>query len=163
MVVSTDFSLNKEECWNFLEAPEGGMSLLSDYISTITYDYVSIPDVFLDFEKIIPVPDLCRAVGSSWTLENWGVSTNAWNGYANDIGISFYTYERPPSKVIAELAKLIKKPLHLFYDRYDEDICGELVIDSEGNCIDNDYSPRTEVIKKAPHIDKLLFITERNK
>lgn len=41
------------DCYNYLEAPEE-RSLITDYISTAKREWSSLPDTFLDFEKILP-------------------------------------------------------------------------------------------------------------
>ena len=40
------------DCYNYLEAPDGDLSLIADYISTAKRDWSPLPDTFLDFEAI---------------------------------------------------------------------------------------------------------------
>jgi hypothetical protein len=134
------------DCYNYLEAPDGDLSLIADYISTRKVQWSKLPDTFLDFEKILPVPAKAKKKYIDWTNEHWGCRGNAYDGHAQDEGISFYTPWSPPVGVIVELAKRIGKPLRLTYDEPGMDFCGELTVTADGKFKNKEYSPR----KKAP-------------
>jgi hypothetical protein len=134
------------DCYNYLEAPEGDLSLIADYISTAKREYSPLPEVFLDFEKILPVPAKAKKKYMDWTNEHWGCRGNSYDGYAQDEGISFNTPWSPPVGVIVELAKRIGKSLRLTYDEPGMDFCGELTVTAGGKFKNKTYSPR----KKAP-------------
>jgi len=135
------------DCYNYLEAPEGDLSLIADYISTVKREYSPLPDVFLDFEKILPVPAKAKKKYFDWTNEHWGCRGNSYDGYAQDEGISFNTPWSPPVGVIVELAKRIGKSLRLTYDEPGMDFCGELSVDATGKHCDKVYSPRSDAPK----------------
>lgn len=142
------FTPMANDCYNYLEAPEGDLSLIADYISTAKHEYSPLPDVFLDFEKVLPVPPVkARPPNVSWvdwTNEHWGCRGNSYDGYAQDEGISFNTPWSPPVGVIVALAKRIGKPLRLTYDEPGMDFCGELSVDATGKHCDKVYSPRSD-------------------
>jgi hypothetical protein len=144
------------DCYNYLEAPDGDLSLIADYISTAKRDWSPLPDTFLDFEKIVPMPpDVEDWYG--WRNEHWGTRSNSYEGQAQDEGISFNTAWSPPVEAIVALAKRIGKPLRLIYDEPGMDFCGELIVDAEGKHCDEVYSPR----KDAPeHLKEDLAIDE---
>ena len=134
------------DCYNYLEAPDGDLSLIADYISTRKDKDLPLPDTFLDFEKILPVPAKAKKKYMDWTNEHWGCRGNSYDGYAQDEGISFNTPWSPPVGVIVELAKRIGKSLRLTYDEPGMDFCGELTVTAGGKFKNKTYSPR----KKAP-------------
>jgi hypothetical protein len=134
------------DCYNYLEAPDGDLSLIADYISTRKVEWSKLPDTFLDFEKILPVPAKAKKKYIDWTNEHWGCRGNSYDGYAQDEGISFNTPWSPPVGVIVELAKRIGKSLRLTYDEPNMDFCGELTVTADGKFKNKEYSPR----KKAP-------------
>ena len=132
------------DCYNYLEAPDGDLSLIADYISTRKDKDLPLPDTFLDFEKILPVPAKAKKKYMDWTNEHWGCRGNSYDGYAQDEGISFNTPWSPPSLVIAALSKQIGKPLRLIYDETGMDFCGEVLAQPDGTYEDNCYSPRSD-------------------
>lgn len=134
------------DCYNYLEAPDGDVSLIADYISTAKREWSTLPDTFLDFEKIIPMPPEVKDNWYDWRDENWGTRSNSYDGVVGDEGISFNTAWSPPSPVIAALSKQIGKPLRLTYEETGMDFCGEVLANPDGTFIDNCYSPRS----KAP-------------
>ena len=134
------------DCYNYLEAPDGDLSLIADYISTAKREYSSLPDVFLDFEKIIPVPKRVKN-WASWTNEHWGCRGNSYDGNAGDDGIGFNTPWSPPVGAIVALAKRIKKSLRLIYDEPGMDFCGELNVKADGKHKNKVYSPRSKAPK----------------
>ena len=134
------------DCYNYLEAPDGDLSLIADYISTRKVQWSKLPDTFLDFEKILPVPAKAKKKYIDWTDEHWGCRGNSYDGHAQDEGISFETPWSPPVGVIVELAKRIGKPLRLIYDEPGMDFCGELKVKADGKFKNKVYSPRS----KAP-------------
>ena len=134
------------DCYNYLEAPDGDLSLIADYISTRKVQWSKLPDTFLDFEKILPVPAEAKKKYIDWTDEHWGCRGNSYDGHAQDEGISFNTPWSPPVGVIVALAKSIGKPLRLTYDEPGMDFCGELTVAADGKFKNKVYSPR----KKAP-------------
>ena len=134
------------DCYNYLEAPDGDLSLIADYISTRKVQWSKLPDTFLDFEKVLPVPSKAKKKYIDWTNDHWGCRGNSYDGCAQDEGISFYTPWSPPVGVIVELAKRIGKPLRLTYDEPGMDFCGELTVTADGKFKNKEYSPR----KKAP-------------
>ena len=140
------FTPMANDCYNYLEAPEGDLSLIADYISTAKREYSPLPDVFLNFEKILPVPAKAKKNYFDWTNEHWGCRGNSYDGYAQDEGISFNTPWSPPVGVIVALAKRIGKSLRLTYDEPGMDFCGELTVTADGKFKNKTYSPR----KKAP-------------
>ena len=145
------------DCYNYLEAPDGDLSLIADYFSTAKRPYSSLPDTFLDFEKIIPVPPEAKDNWCEWTNEHWGCRGNSYDGYVSDEGIGFETPWSPPIGVIVALAKRIGKSLRLIYDEPNMDFCGELIVDATGKHCDEVYSPRSE----APdHLRQDLMIDE---
>lgn len=144
------------DCYNYLEAPDGDLSLFADYISTAKRDWSPLPDTFLDFEKIVPMPpDVEDWYG--WRDEHWGTRSNSYEGQVQDEGISFNTAWSPPIGAIVALAKQIGKPLRLIYDEAGMDFCGELIVDATGKYCDETYSPRSD----APdHLKDDLMIDE---
>ena len=152
-------------CYNYLEAPDGDLSLIADYFSTEKRSYSDLPDVFLDFQKIVPMPKELKGTTSpsdgpnwyDWWVSNWGTKWNSYDGNVTDDGISFNTAWAPPTPVIVALAKQIDKPLRMIYDESGMDFCGEVLAYPDGNFIDNCYSPRSE----APdHLRDDLMIDE---
>lgn len=153
------------DCYNYLQAPDGDVSLIADYFSTEKRDWSPLPDVFLDFQKILPMPKKLEKTESSdkgpnwfsWRNENWGTRSNSYDGQVLDEGIGFHTAWSPPIPVIVELAKQIGKSLRLIYDEPGMDFCGELIVDADGKHCDEVYSPRSE----APdHLREDLMIDE---
>jgi hypothetical protein len=131
------------DCYNYLEAPDGDVSLIADYFSTRKRDYSSLPDIYLNFAKIIPYPDKkCRT--DDWRNGNWGTKWNSYDGNVTEDGISFNTAWSPPTHVIVALAKQIGKSLRLIYDEPNMDFCGELSVDAKGLHCNKVYSPRSE-------------------
>jgi hypothetical protein len=132
------------DCYNYLEAPDGDLSLIADYISTRKVEWSKLPDTFLDFEKILPVPAKTKKY-IDWTDKNWGCRGNSYDGHAQDEGISFNTPWSPPVGVIVALAKRIGKSLRLIYDEPGMDFCGEFIVDADGRgYTDHVYSPRSD-------------------
>lgn len=132
------------DCYNYLEAPEGDLSLIADYISTAKREWSSLPDTFLDFEKILPTPEDIGENWYGWRSEYWNTRSNSYEGQVTEDGMSFNTAWSPPSPVIAALAKQIGKPLRLIYDEEGMDFCGEVLAKPDGTYVDNCYSPRSE-------------------
>jgi hypothetical protein len=140
------------DCYNYLEAPDGDVSLIADYFSTRKREYSPLPEVFLDFQKIIPMPKELEGTESpsdkpnwyDWCNANWNTKWNSYDGNVTDDGISFNTAWAPPTPVIAALAKQIEKPLRLIYDEMGMDFCGEVLAYPDGTYEDNCYSPRTD-------------------
>lgn len=139
-------------CWNYLEAPEGDLSLIADYFSTAKREYSDLPDAFLDFQKILPMPEELKDTESpkdtpnwyDWCCSNWGTKWNSYDGIVSDNGIGFNTAWAPPFPVIIELSKQIKKPLRLIYDEPGMDFCGEFFAYPDGTYEDNCYEPRKD-------------------
>lgn len=145
------------DCYNYLEAPDGDLSLIADYISTRKVQWSKLPDTFLDFEKILPVPAKAKKKYIDWTNEHWGCRGNSYDGHAQDEGISFNTPWSPPVGAIVALAKRIGKSLRLIYDEPGMDFCGELIVAADGKHCDEVYSPRSD----APeHLKEDLSIEE---
>ena len=134
------------DCYNYLEAPDGDLSLIADYISARKVEWSKLPDTFLDFEKILPTPKIKDCYG--WRNENWGTRSNSYEGQAQDEGISFNTAWSPPSPIIAALSNQIDKPLRLIYDESGMDFCGEVLAYPDGTYVDNCYSPRRDAPDK---------------
>lgn len=140
------------DCYNYLEAPDGDVSLIADYFSTEKRKWSPLPDVFLDFEKIIPMPEELKGTEApsskpnwyDWRNEHWGTRSNSYDGQVLDEGIGFYTAWSPPIPAIVELAKQIGKSLRLIYDEPGMDFCGELIVAADGKHCDETYSPRSE-------------------
>jgi len=145
------------DCYNYLEAPDGDVSLIADYFSTAKREWSPLPDVFLDFEKILPMPKEVGENWYDWRNENWGTRSNSYDGHVGDEGIGFNTAWSPPVGAIVALAKQIGKSLRLIYDEPGMDFCGELIVDAAGNHCDEVYSPRSD----APeHLKEDLSIEE---
>jgi hypothetical protein len=132
------------DCYNYLEAPDGDLSLIVDYISTEKRDWSPLPDTFLDFEKISPTPEDIGENWYGWRSENWGTRSNSYEGQVTEDGISFNTAWSPPVGAIVALAKRIGKSLRLIYDEPGMDFCGELSVDATGKHCDKCYSPRSD-------------------
>lgn len=140
------------DCYNYLEAPDGDLSLIADYFSTKKLSYSPLPEVFLDFEKIIPIPKELENTdpngGSlnwyNWCSKNWGTKWNSYDGNVTEDGIGFNTAWSPPIPVIAALSKQIGKPLRLMYDETGMDFCGEVLANPDGTYVNNCYSPRSD-------------------
>ena len=146
------------DCYNYLEAPDGDLSLIADYISTAKRDWSPLPDTYLDFEKIVPMPPEVGDNWYGWRNENWGTRSNSYEGQAQDEGISFNTAWSPPVGVIVALAKRIGKSLRLIYDEPNMDFCGEFIVDVDGRgYTDRVYSPRSDAPK---HLKDDLMIDE---
>jgi len=145
------------DCYNYLEAPDGDLSLIADYISTQKVEWSSLPDTYLDFEKILPTPPKIED-WYDWRNENWGTRSNSYEGQAQDEGISFNTAWSPPIGVIVALSKRIGKSLRLIYDEPGMDFCGEFIVDVDGRgYTDRVYSPRSDAPK---HLKNDLMIDE---
>ncbi len=137
------FHTMPNDCYNYLEAPDGDVSLIADYFSTRKLKFSPLPDTYLNFEKIIPYANkACK--NDTWRNGNWGTKWNSYDGNVTEEGIGFNTAWSPPTLVIAELAKKIKKPLRLIYDEPNMDFCGEVLAQADGSYTDNCYSPRTD-------------------
>ena len=146
------------DCYNYLEAPDGDLSLIADYISTAKRDWSPLPDTYLDFEKIVPMPPEVGDNWYGWRNENWGTRLNSYEGQAQDEGISFNTAWSPPIGVIVALSKRIGKSLRLIYDEPGMDFCGEFIVDVDGRgYTDRVYSPRSDAPK---HLKDDLMIDE---
>jgi hypothetical protein len=131
------------DCYNYLQAPDGDVSLIADYFSTEKRKWSPLPDVFLDFEKILPMPSKIKD-WYDWRNENWGTRSNSYDGHVGDEGIGFNTAWSPPSPAIAALANQIDKPLRMIYDEPGMDFCGEVLAYPDGTYVDNCYSPRMD-------------------
>jgi hypothetical protein len=131
------------DCYNYLEAPDGDVSLIADYISTQKVEWSSLPDTYLDFEKILPMPPEIED-WYGWRDENWGTRSNSYEGNVTEEGIGFNTAWSPPTPVIVALSKEIGKPLRLIYDESGMDFCGEVLAYPDGTHEDNCYSPRSD-------------------
>lgn len=146
------------DCYNYLEAPDGDLSLIADYISTAKREWSSLPDTYLDFEKIVPMPSEIGDNWYGWRNENWGTRSNSYEGHVQDEGISFNTAWSPPVGVIVALSKRIGKSLRLIYDEPNMDFCGEFIVDVDGRgYTDRVYSPRSDAPK---HLKDDLMIDE---
>jgi hypothetical protein len=144
------------DCYNYLEAPDGDVSLIVDYFSTAKREWSPLPDTFLDFEKIAPMPSDVED-WYDWRNEHWGTRSNSYEGQVTEEGIGFNTAWSPPIPAIVELAKQIGKSLRLIYDEPGMDFCGELIVAADGKHCDEVYSPRSE----APeHLKEDLSIEE---
>lgn len=144
------------DCYNYLEAPDGDVSLIVDYFSTAKREWSPLPDTFLDFEKIAPMPSDVED-WYDWRNEHWGTRSNSYEGEVTEEGIGFNTAWSPPIPAIVELAKQIGKSLRLIYDEPGMDFCGELIVAADGKHCDEVYSPRSE----APeHLKEDLSIEE---
>jgi len=145
------------DCYNYLEAPEGDLSLIADYISTAKREWSSLPDTYLDFEKIVPMPPEVGDNWYGWRNENWGTRSNSYEGQVGEEGMSFNTAWSPPVGAVVALAKRIGKSLRLIYDEPGMDFCGELIVAADGKRCDEVYSPRSD----APqHLKDDLMIDE---
>lgn len=131
------------DCYNYLEAPDGDVSLIADYFSTRKREYSKLPDTYLNFEKIIPYPDK-KSRTDNWRSDNWGTKWNSYDGQVTEEGIGFNTAWAPPAPVIGALAKEIGQPLRLIYDEIGMDFCGEVLAYPDGTYEDNCYSPRSD-------------------
>jgi Ferredoxin-like domain in Api92-like protein len=157
------------DCYNYLEAPDGDLSLIADYFSIAkprsgsrhrriprSRSYNPLPEVFLDFEKIVPMPK--ELEGTDWCVENWGTKWNSYDGKVTENAISFNTAWSPPIGVIVALSKRIGKSLRLIYDEPNMDFCGEFIVDVDGRgYTDRVYSPRSDAPK---HLKDDLMIDE---
>jgi len=141
------------DCYNYLQAPDGDVSLIADYFSTRKRSYSPLPDTFLDFTKILPIPKELRKTEApkdqpnwyDWCVENWGTRSNSYDGQVTEEGIGFNTAWSPPIGVIVALAKKIGKSLRLIYDEPGMDFCGEFIVDVDGKgYTDRVYSPRSD-------------------
>jgi hypothetical protein len=140
------------DCYNYLEAPEGDLSLIADYFSTRKRKYSKLPDTYLNFEKILPIPKELENTDPNedslnwynWCCENWGTTWNSYDGNVTEDGIGFNTAWAPPSPLIAVLANQIDKPLRMVYDEPGMDFCGEVLAYPDGTYEDNCYSPRSD-------------------
>jgi hypothetical protein len=152
-------------CWNYLQAPDGDISVFEQYLTTKMRGSPFISDVplsddeelclapdcgypetFLDFQKIIPMAqNLLNGDGwYDWRIRHWGTKWNSYDGHVQDEGIGFNTAWGPPTPVIAALSKLVQKPLRLTFDEPGNDFCGEFLANPDGTCVDNTYSPRDQ-------------------
>lgn len=130
------------DCYNYLEAPDGDVSLIADYISTRKVKYSKLPEVFLDFRKVVPIPE--GETNDSWAIQNWGTKANSYDGTVLENGIGFYTAWSPPTPVIVELAKKTGHTLRMTYDEPGMDFCGEFFAYPDGKYADEQYSPRSD-------------------
>lgn len=131
------------DCYNYLEAPDGDVSLIADYFSSRKCKFSPFPDTYLNFEKIIPYPDK-KSRNDNWRSDNWGTKWNSYDGQVTEDGISFNTAWAPPTPIVGALAKLIGKPLRLIYDEPGVDFCGEVLGYEDGTYYNNEYAPRSE-------------------
>ena len=140
------------DCYNYLEAPNGDVSLIADYFSTRKCKHSKLPEVYLDFDKILPMPKELRKTEApkdqpnwyDWCVSNWGTKWNSYEGQVTEDGIGFNTAWSPPAPVIAALANQIDKPLRMVYDESGMDFCGEVLAYPDGTYEDNCYSPRND-------------------
>lgn len=140
------------DCYNYLEVSGGDVSLIADYISTQKVEWSSLPDTFLDFEKILPMPKELDGTNSStdepnwydWRVKNWGTRSNSYEGNVQEIGIGFSTAWGPPIPAVVELAKQIGQTLRLTYDEPGMDFCGDMIATPDGHYVDKCYSPRSD-------------------
>lgn len=142
-------------CWNYLEAPDGDFRNIQPYISIAKESELrgSVYH-FLDFEKILPMPEELKGTESpkdkpnwyDWAVENWGTKWNSFDGNISDdySGVGFVTAWSPPIPVISALAKKIGKRLRLIYDEPGMDFCGECIAYPDGTFDNNEYSPRAD-------------------
>lgn len=139
-------------CYNYLEAPNGDLSLIADFFSTRKDQFSNLPETFLDFEKILPMPKELKGTEApkdkpnwyDWCVANWGTKWNSYEGNVTDEGIGFTTAWSPPTPVIAALANQIGEPLRMIYDEQGMDFCGEVLAYPDGTYEDNCYSPRSD-------------------
>jgi hypothetical protein len=140
------------DCYNYLEVSNGDVSLIADYISVQKDEWSSLPDTFLDFQKIIPMPKKLRKTNfpndqpnwHSWRMENWGTRSNSYEGIVLERGMGFSTAWSPPIKAIVALAKKVGHALSLTYDEPGMDFCGNMVATPDGRYVDTCYSPRRD-------------------
>lgn len=132
------------DCYNYLEAPDGDLSLIADYISTAKREWSSLPDTYLDFEKIVPMPSEIGDKWYGWRIANWSTRSNSYEGQVGEEGMSFNTAWSPPVGAIVALAKRIGKSLRLIYDESGMDFCGEVIANPDGTYVDNCYAPRSD-------------------
>lgn len=129
--------------------------------------YLTLDDneEILDFNKIVPMPSELLAETTcyskdeaednrikqsnltkygfrdwySWRLANWDTKWNSYWMHFDGNCVRFSTAWSPPTNVIKELAKLLKKPLRLTYTDEAYMFWGETLFDEKGNEEDNCY------------------------
>jgi hypothetical protein len=89
------------DCYNYLEAPDGDLSLIADYFSTAKREYSRFQKYFLiskRFFLFLPRPGRPISYrlpnGMHWCV--WGTKWNSYDGNVTDEGISFNTAWSPP-------------------------------------------------------------------
>jgi hypothetical protein len=131
----------------------------------VVKDYLTTEDdeIFLDFNKIIPMPEelknttsptpkdidkelqktLVKKYGADnwydWSLQNWGTKWNCSDAFINESGMSFTTAWSPPLPVIVALAKKLNKDLRMTYIEEGMGFCGEFIAYADGTSEDNCY------------------------
>ena len=61
---------------------------------------------YLDFEKIIPMPESERANWYDWRIKNWGTKWNSYENVVNMDSVEFLTAWSSPIPVITALSKV---------------------------------------------------------
>jgi len=152
----------------YLPVEDDAREILKSYITTNSND-----EEILDFDKIAPMPSELMAETTryaedeeenkrirasnlkkygfadwyDWRIANWDTKWNSYWMHTDGNCIQFSTAWSPPTKVICELAKILKKPLRMTYTDEAYLFWGETLIDELGNVAeDNCY----EDIKDTP-------------
>ena len=151
----------------YLPAGENAHKVLEPYLYSCEDD----GSTCLDFNKVVPMPPELLAETTQystdkaenerirksnlakfgfrdwydWRLANWDTKWNAYWGYVTDDHLQFSTAWSSPTKVVAQLAKLLNKPLRLTYVDEAHLFFGETFFDKDGDVIeDNCYGDVSE-------------------
>ena len=151
----------------YLPAGENAHKVLEPYLYSCEDD----GSTCLDFNKVVPMPPELLAETTQystdkaenerirksnlakfgfrdwydWRLANWDTKWNAYWGYVTDDHLQFSTAWSSPTKVVAQLAKLLNKPLRLTYVDEAHLFFGETFFDADGDVIeDNCYGDVSE-------------------
>jgi hypothetical protein len=148
-------------CTNQLYCEDGDFNSIIEQFKSIDHT----GETFLDFEKIIPIPDDLRIESSPGTkdkelkkkyksnskkhgfetwydfcVNQWGTKWNSYDCTFNDAGMCFLTAWSPPQGIIKELAKRTGKTFVLEYIEEGCDFCGRYIAGPE-TILDEAYSP----------------------
>jgi len=147
------------ECWNQLKVVDGDLSALSEFIATAKRHYTPVPDTYLDFDRILPMPTGYSEdyeLWYGWAVENWGSKSNAYGGQLLNDCLTFRTAWSPPIPAIVELARRTGLILRMIYQQPFLDFCGELVAHPDGTFEDDVYSPRSDAPEELKNSLSLL-------
>jgi len=126
-------------CHNILTVQEGDTSHLEGFMSFYKPPFQIGQEQFLDFDKILPMPEGINKDEESpnpewyvWRSQNWGTKWGCIDCNVTQNEITFLTAWAPPQKVIHALAQLVGKTLVLDFQSVDSGFEGKLTSHPDG-------------------------------